>query len=319
MLTDVASFLKRPLYSYSKNKNLLLKAVLPFMIIVHHIEFYTRQPAIGFAHTWGDVAVGCFFAMSGYGLMASFLRRENYLDGFLRNSLIKLFVPFVLAFVLTLIYCWQIGVCVTEIDYKGGIGVPFSWFIFALALFYAFFFVVFRFVQVANEVRVLIVCLLVGLYCVITREFGLVFAYIRCPAFCIGMFVALAEGKIHARFVWWHAFLSFMLTLLLLVGLYLSGMTEKHSSLFSFVVPVLLFLLLYIVPELPTSPIVRFLSSISLEMYLVQYFPIHIALDYFGLVDPFAVVLSALSIDLFLAFIVKIAEKPVLRMLRQSS
>ena len=45
----------------------------------------------------GELWVGIFFFFSGYGLYKSKLCKKNYLDGFVKNKIVSIYLPFFLA------------------------------------------------------------------------------------------------------------------------------------------------------------------------------------------------------------------------------
>ena len=67
---------------YTLSKVRLFKAILPIMIVLHHLSFFYGFPP-GFARL-GIPLVACFFLMSGYGLMTSYQSKGlRYFDGFI--------------------------------------------------------------------------------------------------------------------------------------------------------------------------------------------------------------------------------------------
>lgn len=92
-----------PLYSYDKSKVNWLKAIFPVMIIVHHIS---NLGYTGLEHmkSVNSIIMPLFFAMSGFGLVISYKNNENYIQGFLKRSLTKLFVPYLIALIAFVIY-----------------------------------------------------------------------------------------------------------------------------------------------------------------------------------------------------------------------
>lgn len=308
-MSSLTAFLRGSLFTYSKNKNQLLKAVLPLLIIVHHLHTGGLE-GISFAWWFGTPAISLFFAMSGYGLVISFLHRQNYLDGFLRSSLLKLFVPYVTVLIAISVYRITQGISTIDILCGGGVLnvlVPFSWFIFTLTLFYLFFYVAFRFVRASNVVRAFVVTALVAVYAIVAVKFDLPrWCWARSASFCVGLFVALFDGDIRKRFVWWHAGVAALLMLLMLPFMFQTGVMLKLSSIFF---PALLFLILYITPDLPNSTSIKFLSGISLEMYLVQYLPIRITLNHLHLTSPLLAVVVTLTLDILLAFLINKGDK----------
>ena len=89
-------------YNYDKNKVQIAKAVIPFLIILHHCYFLK---GLEFFHNLGIILVSFFFLKSGYGLMTSFMSKgKGYLKGFFSKRILKVFLPFLLSLVLWLGY-----------------------------------------------------------------------------------------------------------------------------------------------------------------------------------------------------------------------
>ena len=145
----IKTFLNHPLYDYDRQKADLLKAIFPFCIIIHHLAKY-KLPGISIFDWIGIWVMYLFFAMSGYGLVISYLKRTEYIEGFLHRSLPKLFIPYIITFILFAIYRFFDGMNFVDqialFQNKGLFSfIPTSWFIYILSLLYIFFFIVFRY------------------------------------------------------------------------------------------------------------------------------------------------------------------------------
>lgn len=309
MSTSFTSLLGGPINSYSKSKNLLLKAVLPFLIIVHHLAT-SGLPHIGLADHFGSPVMYLFFAMSGYGLVTCYINKPGYLDGFLKKSLTKLYVPYLAALTLFTIYRACVGISSIDIFISDGICwlVPTSWFIFVLSLFYVFFFVVFKYVKSSDLVKVLCVCALVGAYYVLAPKFDVApWRYGRCPAFCVGMFFALYEKEIMERVRFWMACLAFI------IGLCVFPLMIRVPALNFWMAmayyPIMTFLFLCLLPDFMVSSATKFFSNISMEMYILQYIPIYLVINDFCITNTFIAMPLVLAIDVALAFVVNKADQ----------
>lgn len=65
---------------YNSNK---IKGLLALLIIIHHLSIYIKETILLKVFTIvGVIAVSAFFFYSGYGLMTSYLKKENYLKDF---------------------------------------------------------------------------------------------------------------------------------------------------------------------------------------------------------------------------------------------
>ena len=281
MHNSVKNFLNHSLYDYDKQKSNLLKAIFPFLIIIHHLEKY-HLPGIGIFNWIGIWVMYLFFAMSGYGLVISYIKKPDYINGFLRRSLPKLFIPYLITFFLFVVYRYIEGVDQIELFKTKGLFsfIPTSWFIYVLALFYIFFFVVFKYVKSSTAIKVLLTSALVIAYCVIAPYIGIPhWRYDKCPAFIVGMVFALTNSSITEKFVRWHALLSAIVLLgMILISFFLPFMHRLDPYLYSSLMFLFMFILRY--RGAHSSTVASFFSSISLEMFIIQYIPIYLVMDH---------------------------------------
>ena len=301
----IKSFLNHPLYDYDKQKADLLKAIFPFCIIIHHLAHY-NLPGISIFEWIGIWVMYLFFAMSGYGLVISYIKKQEYINGFLRRSIPKLFIPYIIAFVLFTIYRFLDGMDVysqVELFRDKGLFsfIPTSWFIYILSLLYVFFFVVFRYSNSNIAIKVLLTaCLVIG-YCLIAPHLGISrWRYDKCPAFIAGMIFALFDSH-KAKFVRWHVFLAIGV----LLGLLSLPWGHKLDPIYY---PSIIFLIMFALRggNIMKSRIIKFFSSISLEMFIIQYIPIYFVMDHFvwdkSYISTIVIVFLVLLIDVILAY-----------------
>lgn len=300
------AFFTQPLYQYDKAKVNWLKAILPIMIIIHHISNlgYSGIELIG---AQGDVVMYLFFAMSGYGLVISYIKNEQYINGFLRRSLTKLFVPYLVALILFVVYRYFEGIDQIALFKEEGLFsfVPTSWYIWILSYFYIFYFLVFRYVKSNNLIKVILTCALVLGYVIIAPFIGIEYwRYFRCPAFCVGMFFALYDNVIRTKFVRWHALIA--------LALLFTFFNQSHGHrLDVFMYPTALFIFMYAIRGLKEIHVVKFLSAISLEMFIIQMIPIYIATNDFNLTSTTIVVPLVLLLDIVMAYIIHLGIQRV--------
>lgn len=297
------------MWDYDKSKVILLKIILTLVVILHHI-YNEGFPAIGFIGAiGGNIAMYLFFAMSGYGLTISYLKNENYIYGFLHRSLTKLYIPYIIALIAFVIYRYAEGIDqIALLKEKGLLSfVPTSWFIWVLSYFYIFFFIVFRYVKASNLTKVLLTCALVMAYVFIAPYLGFEsHRYNRCPSFCVGMFFALYNDPIKKKFVRWHAWFV-LIVLLALLGLRVAHCFDP------IIYPIALFILMYIFKGVRELRITKFLSSISMEMFIIQFLPIYIAINDLHLTSTIGVVVFVLIVNVTLAYAMHLLVKVILR------
>lgn len=303
---SLKNFLTQPLHQYDKTKVNLLKSILPIIIIIHHIsnKGISGIERIG---ALGDIAMFIFFAMSGFGLVTSYLKNNNYINGFLRRSLTKLFIPYLIALIVFVIYRHFEGIDQIALFKEKGLFsfVPTSWYIWTLSYFYIFFFIVFRFCRSNMLVKTTLTCLLVICYVLVAPHIGIEsWRYSRCPAFCIGIIFALFDTKIRTKFVRWH---------ILIVLIFLIAFRyQPHGHRFDvYIYPTALFLFMYTIGQFKENKIIKFISSISLEIFIIQFIPIYIIINDLQLTSSIIVVPLVIILDIFFAYIMHLINKKI--------
>ena len=291
-------FVSHPLYIYDKTKVNWLKAIFPIIIIIHHISNFGYS-GMNFMNTIDAFIMPMFFAMSGYGLVICYKNRNNYIYGFLKRSLSKLFVPYLIALICFVTYREWGGQNQLELLRNEGLMsfVPTSWFIWTLSYFYIFFYIVFKYSRATIGVKVLLVCGLVLAYTWIAPRIGIPYwRYRSNPGFCVGMIFALFDDNIKRYFVRWQAILVLCLVFAII-------RLPIPSCLLPCLYPTALFLLMYILSGVKENVLVKFLSSISLEMFIIQFIPIYIMMNDLHVKLTIEMVLLVLSFDVILAYI----------------
>ena len=292
-------FFLHPLSIYDKPKVNWLKAIFPIIIIVHHIsnKGYTGFP--GFVHSIDAIIMPMFFAMSGFGLVICYKINNKYINGFLKRSLTKLFVPYLIALVSFVVYRELGGVNQLELLKEKGIMsfVPTSWFIWTLSYFYIFFFIGFRYCKTSIGMKVALVCVMVLAYTLIAPYLGIpIWRFRSNPGFCVGMIFALFDEDIKRIFVRWQAILALCLVFTIIK-------LPIPAHFLPCLYPIALFLLMYILNSVKENVLVKFLSSISLEMFIIQFIPIYIMMNNLHVQSTPVMVVLVLVLDVILAYI----------------
>ena len=123
-------------------------------IIVHHLSQELAQKAgtIGFFEGLGVLFVGIFFFFSGYGLYTSLKTKENYLKGFLKKRLVTILVPFyicILVFVAAACICGEKFTPLQLLGVLSGWALinGHMWYIVEIAILYLAFFLIYRLIK----------------------------------------------------------------------------------------------------------------------------------------------------------------------------
>lgn len=144
--------------------------------------------------------------------------------------------------------------------------------------------------------KVSLVCVMVLIYTYIAPYLGISFYRYRSnPGFCIGMVFALFNEDIKRKFVRWQAILALCLVLTIIKSI--------PVRLLPFLYPTAFFLLMYILSGVKENVLVKFLSSISLEMFIIQFIPIYIMMNDLHIKSTLEMVLLVCGLDIILAYI----------------
>ncbi len=137
----------------SKKKEVPTRGFLTLLIVVHHVVQQMNAPGIlALFNEVGLLCVACFFFFSGYGLMYNTDNNEDYLKPNYFYKYIALLIPFYLTNICYLIYQWLTGrhFSIKEvIKYTFGFDLinSHAWYIITIAIFYCAFYCFFRYIR----------------------------------------------------------------------------------------------------------------------------------------------------------------------------
>lgn len=128
-----------------------LKGILIILVMMSHLTQYFKFDIVKDIAYNGPYANSVFFFISGYGLYKSYVTKTKYLDHFLMNRLKKLLPPLIIVTIVFLIYRfsfenYQLSDIIQSIK-KGGTLTPYTWFIYAIIIYYVFFFIIFKHIR----------------------------------------------------------------------------------------------------------------------------------------------------------------------------
>lgn len=274
--------------SFSKKETLALRGLLALIVVIGHCDLMSPGNCLmGFLHM-ATPAVSVFFFLSGYGLMASYQKLGGkYVSGLIPRSIPKLFVPYLVAVMLWMIYQMVAGsgLCAREMlsDFARGHELPpHSWYVFVLFLFYVVFSICFK------RFKPFVACWMISVFTVIIYaifKWGVKWPFwwwCSLPAFSIGLWWRYYEVEIseflHSRMK--LSYLSASISGLALWVVFTKGVGLPSACLLYLLGP-LVALVLYAAP----AGILRLagltsLGCISYEIYLFHCIPEHWLVSY---------------------------------------
>lgn len=131
-----------------------IKGFAAVAVILHHLaqELAEQADAIGFFDDRGVLFVGIFFFFSGYGLYTSLKTKENYLKGFLKKRLLTILIPFymcILVFTIAAFICGKRFTPPELLAVLSGWSLinMHMWYIVEIAVLYLAFFLIYRLIK----------------------------------------------------------------------------------------------------------------------------------------------------------------------------
>lgn len=287
----------------------ILKAIFPFVIIIHHISFRTTEmPLMDFRYT-GPYVVGIFFYLSGYGLEYKYQKGNLVLKDLgkrLKVLLIPLLLPLFIYSLLTLPFqeniVQHIYMTVKEVNFY----LPCTWFIVILLWLYVAYYCLRTQIRSFSLFIVAIMCFLLVLMGVLYKIGATGTCYVSNFAFLLGILGQQVERK----YLLGGGKYLLMLSLLLLVVIsfaYVRGFPPFQGfALLGVSLFVPSFFIVYQYVEVPFNnhTCVRFFKNLSYEMYLCQGISFWV-LDRIGVSNLMYYTIACLLFNTGLAVIVK--------------
>ena len=326
----------------------MLQGFCAVLIIIHHIsQVLSDSKVLSPFNEYGVLFVGIFFFCSGYGLIKSFKTKNNYMQGFLGKRLPTVLVPF---YITTFIYIavflllnpkpslLQIILNVTGIQLIN----PHAWYIVAVVLFYIAFYFIFKYIK--NE-KIAFVSMAVFIACYIM--FGIILRhgpwwlqgewwYNTCFLFYMGMLIARFEKGIIAVVKKYYAVILPVViaafVLIYKVSNYTlgrfsyyaqtetaSGYPETLICFFTQLPAVILFVAAVFILCMKitfSNIILRFLSKISLELYLIHYlFLLLYRSDIINISNDLLYVTLVVISSVAAAFLLHLVDRPLISLI----
>lgn len=296
--------------TFRKEKVFPLKGVLSILIVAHHITFEVDCLWLSPFHFWGAPIVSIYFFISGYGLMRSYATKgNNYLKGFLYHRIFRVvIIPFLLALVLYRCLVPDLSPIIEAVQlliFKGLTALPHSWYVFAIIVFYVFFYISCRIGKKGGIVSLTLMCIA---YSIATKSLGYDRCwYITALAFPAGAFYAGYGENIILTLKSILSYLVIPVSLLLATILYFLHYEWAYSCVYVLIPFMVITLCTKLeVEKLGDFTIIRWLSKHSYEIYLCQGIAMSLCSlrkDFFSPVEFY--VLSVFILTFLFAYVVK--------------
>lgn len=277
----------------SKEKTDFIRGISVILIILYHLTISGVDNIFMFVFAFGQfIGVAMFFFLSGYALTEQYqIKGDNYLKGFLFKKISRIYVTYLVVFVLYLIYdiFWNNANNITQYNILTSL-LSFSfeshrlWYLFAQVIFYIMFYASFK-ASKRNCVRLISVFLFVALYTVlcIALKFSTTY-YFNAVWFPLGICISMNKQKV-SKFITKHRFSIFVSSLAALIVmfafLYLYGYNINGINLYLPIQAIhnVLFITLMVTVTTFNKLVKKFLGGISLiGAYSMELYVTHAAI-----------------------------------------
>lgn len=177
-----------------------LRGLLALVVLFSHIWGYTGMRILVPFNKTVTIAVAFFFFLSGYGMMRSYDRKENYLKEVIRVKIPYLLWMALMAYIFSVLLeiLMTRGATGSQFYHPAGIKnliVSTNWYVYELIGFYLVFSITKKFIS--SKYQILFVAVLSGFAFTALYYSGLVEAYYNSIiGFCLGMFWAKHDHSI---------------------------------------------------------------------------------------------------------------------------
>ncbi len=231
---------------------------------------------LSFSLNLGIIGVAIFFLLSGYSLMISKIKKPNYLKGFIKKRLVRLYVPFLIVYILDVIVMLIMGkqIVLKDILFIPLMSLPgvLNWYLKVQLGLYIVFYILARLIKnnnflITSTFAICIIYMIIGLFTGITAHW-----YEGVFAFPLGMLIAQNKECV-------FTFLSRRYIIALIASIVVFGCCFLPYYIFGGTLFEILFIfgfLQFVVclcakfAGAPRSKIFTYLGVISLELYLVH-------------------------------------------------
>lgn len=296
----------------SKSQTDWLKGLSIIMIVLSHYYPILGISEIGSFWMLGCIAflgVALFLFLSGYGAMYSKLHKPNYLKGYLKKRFFRLYIPFIIVFLLDIVILFVTNQSITFYDFaKIPImslpGTP-NWYLKVQMCLYILFFILSKIIH-NNKKMIITLFFLCTTYMIVGLLFGIEYYWYESSyMFPLGMCFAVYKDKIF-NILAKKYIVTFVVSGLCLVfsfiPYYLYGGVIPEIF---FIAGMVQFVITICVKTQGTFKFTSWLGTISLELYLVHSAVLHSFIGYFDHKESIISFFVFIFSSIFISYIVK--------------
>lgn len=265
---------------FSMGQTNWLRSIAILMVMFSHyypvLGLSYSDGIISFCLNFGYMGVAIFFLLSGYSIMISKINKPNYLKGFIPKRLLRLYVPFLIVFILDvlLMVVTGKGLKIEDLLFLPLMSLPgtLNWYLKIQLCLYILFYVLAKALKnnnviVGTSFAICIIYMVVGYITGITD-----FWYETVFAFPLGMLIACKKDLLFSVFSRRYCValpISIIVFIICFMPYYLKGGTILEILFILGFLQLIVCLCVRISGSV-SSKLFTFLGALSLELYLVH-------------------------------------------------
>ncbi|MBR2384919.1 MAG: acyltransferase [Clostridia bacterium] len=306
-----------------KSQTCALKGLFAVIIVFSHLRGYISLPSNiyndAFSYTInfiGQLMVALFFFYSGFGIMKSYEKNNDYQKGFIKKRVVKVLVEFDVAVLLYLILSLIIGSYYDWSNYVfcwigwKSIGNS-NWFVFVILLLYVItylsFFVIKRVKDIKKPLYLAIITTILSFSAIIVLRFVAEGSWwydtILCYAF--GMWFALIKENFDAfikRGKKEHWGTIAVVTVLFVALYFIAGRINPFAITYNMCACAFCLLITVLTTKVKLDNVIlKWLGIHSFAIYVLQRIPM-IVLHKVGIANPYVFSIIAIIITMIMAY-----------------
>ena len=252
---------------FEKEQSKVIKGICCIIVFLVHVpkeHGNAIQDAIG---SFGYICVTIFFLLSAYGLKYSINNKKDYLKHFLRNRILAIYIPFVIANTL-----WQLLGFEDGIDILAIIGINSFSFIGELIIFYLLFYIIYKNIDNKKADFIMIGATLV--ISIVSYVFQIGW-FVECLGFAYGIILYNKENNINS-FLETDYIKKILVEIVVSIILGILYIKLKNVIIINYILKILLgisiiSLIICLLRKIKiNNKILSFLGNISFEIYLLH-------------------------------------------------
>ena len=327
---------------FEKKTSSSLYGLSTLLVLLHHIGLVLGNSSNNTLYLFykvydiniGELAVGIFFFISGFGLLLNHKRNPSYIKTILTKKLPLIYVVYVITNAIYVVYYLLIGKDFSTLEIVTNIlGIvwlnnfsiinSYAWFIPTIMVLYLAFFIIYYVgnkVKLTNELCSIFMVLFVVVY-YISNEFLPYDSIFRRSIFCfvIGLVYALYYNQLNKFFKKHYLWCLFVILTIFCINQFFFTLIDKSQTQIACLVCLIVLLLQKVdFGNIVLSTIKR----VGIEIYLLQFLFINLFKDivplfelsknWYAIVVFFASIISAVILHL----IIKYSKKGIVKIIK---